>query len=109
MPVAETFPRAVEYVVVPIPPDDGEMPTPVGVISMTLTDLEGGITLLGLPADAPLEAAVNMVKTLEEAARAGGKPRRFVVIFGAPTCVAWRLIRKDVYDADFGEAGPRRT
>ena len=104
-------PERVEYVVVQLDADEGEIDTPSGPIPVKVMDLCDEVTVIGVPEELPLERGNEILKAIE--AKAISTPaRRFMVVHGLNERVRIvRFVRRDLWDEDLRERkltpGPR--
>jgi hypothetical protein len=107
-----THPETVEYVLVPVDPDTGEVVLTDGyAVPVMMADVDQGLTVVGVPSDLEAGRKNALVKTLGERTRAAGADgRQFLVLDGelGVRWKFWRMIRRDRYDEDFDEARPGR-
>lgn len=103
-----SHPDAVDYVLVPLDVDRGETETPVGVVPLTMADLDRGVTVIGAPRDLDDAQMRALVQALSDARKERGHPRKFLLVDGeiGARWRFWRLIRRDRYDPDFNEEIP---
>lgn len=100
-----TSPERVDYVLVALDAEGGEVETPLGPVAVTMADLDRGITVVGVPGETSGPDRQKLVEALGDASRERGTPRQFIVVDGAlgERWKFWRLVRKDRYDAEFDE------
>lgn len=98
----------MEFALVPVDIDDGEMETPIGVVPITLADIEDGFTLVGMPKGLDPEAHRSIRDALAKAAKDQGGKTLFMVCDGqiGEEYRVLRVIPKAAYDEDFDEPRP---
>jgi len=103
-------PAEVEYVLIPIDVDEGETETPAGLVSLTVADLDEGLTVVGVPRDLTLDQRKRLMEAIADDNKESGRPRKFVVVYGeiGSRWRFWRLVRRDRYDSEFHEERPNR-
>lgn len=107
-------PETIDYVVVPVNRDEGEMEFKgadgkLVIVQLDLADLGSGVTAVLAPVDLSDDHAVRLMDMLKRRQRESNGDTKFVLLQSGndPDAPRWdflRLIRKDKWDADFGEA-----
>lgn len=107
-----TAPEVIEYVVVPINRDEGEIDLrdaegqPV-TVSIDMVDLGANVTAVLAPGDLPREQANRLMALLKRKQREANDDTTFLLLQDAkPGDARWdfvRLVRKDKWDASFAE------
>ena len=105
-------PEVIEYVLVPVSRDDGEIELrdedgdPI-TVEVGTTDIGAGITVVLAPPDLPSNQAGRLMDLLKKKQRESNGSASFVLLMdGTKDVPRWdfvRLVRKDKWDADFGE------
>lgn len=100
-----------QYVLVPVGVDAGDVATKIGPIAVTMADLDNGLTVVGVPSSTSLAERKSLLDALTGAAGETGVRRKFLVCDGevGVRWKFWRMIRRDRYDEDFGEAKPQKA
>jgi hypothetical protein len=102
-----TAPERIEYIVQPLDADGGEIEIEGGLssISIDVTDLNDSVTLVMAPDDLKRETADRIQAALRQA-MSEQEGRRFFLFKGrmGERWHAVRLVRRDVWDDEFGEA-----
>lgn len=113
-----TAPEVIEYVVVPINRDSGEIELKTGeghraVVELDLADLGAGLTVIMAPGDLPDDQRAILGRMLAKRQREATDGTKFIVMQNGPdNTPRWdfvRLVRKDKWDADFGEERVERS
>ena len=100
----------IDFVLVPYGVDEGEMDIdPIGEVSIRLTDLDDGLTVIGVPEDLDDASIHAVADAIESSVQERGIHRQFIIVKGLQS--KWRffkLIRKDQWDAQMQEPRARR-
>lgn len=109
-----TAPEVIEYVVVPVSRDEGEIELrdaegrPV-TVNLTMADIGGGVTAVLAPDDLPREQAAQLMKLLKRKQRESNGVTTFILLQDSTEQPRWdflRFVRKDKWDASFQESVP---
>lgn len=98
----------MEFVLVPVNADTGEIEGAKAIATITLADIDDGITLVGHPADLPESDVEHLMTMLKRAREKQGGKRMFLLFRGqiGGEYQVLRAIPKAAYDEDFGERRP---
>lgn len=97
----------IEFVIVPYKGEAGEMDVEgLPTIELRLTDIEDGISFIGIPEDLGLAELKAVRDAITEAVQAQGIQRRFVVVQGLDRLSFHRLIPKSQWDPVMQEPRP---
>ncbi len=97
----------IEYVLAPYQGDPGEMDVEgLPTVELRLTDIEGGISFVGVPEDLRNDQLLAVTKAIEDAVQAQGVQRRFVIVKGLDRLNFYRLIPKSQWDPVMQEPRP---